>query len=184
MWPVDEFTYSVRQNTHGNLSTNVILGIILIAAVGDAATCSPTGSKLQRVPADLLDMWAICLLVVALVSLHLIHMQTHTHTDCCYAHVCIHTYTIVLHLHHCTHRSPLNVTHCVCVEGWYRVLGFSLNRASLFFLRDKVQGQSSLPIIESGSLSNLWSCCSEGASGKMLREKGDVIRINSSDCCL
>lgn len=78
-----------------------------------------------------------------------------THTDCCYAHVCIHTYTIVLHLHHHTHRSPLNVTHCVCVEGWYRVLGFSLNRASLFFLRDKVQGQSSLPIIESGSLSNL-----------------------------
>lgn len=142
MWPVDEITYSVRQNTHGNLSTNVILGIILIAAVGDAATCSPTGSKLQRVPADLLDMWAICLLVVALVSLHLIHMQTHTHTDCCYAHVCIHTYTIVLHLHHRTHRSPLNVTHCVCVEGWYRVLGFSLNRASLFFLRDKVQGQS------------------------------------------
>lgn len=112
------------------------------------------------------------------------YANTHTHTDCCYAHVCIHTYTIVLHLHHRTHRSPLNVTHCVCVEGWYRVLGFSLNRASLFFLRDKVQGQSSLPIIESGSLSNLWSCCSEGASGKMLREKGDVIRINSSDCCL
>lgn len=99
MWPVDEFTYSVRQNTHGNLSTNVILGIILIAAVGDAATRSPTGSKLQRVPADLLDMWAICLLVVALVSLHLIHMQTHTHRLL----LCTCVYT---HLYHCVALTP------------------------------------------------------------------------------
>lgn len=100
MWPVDEFTYSVRQNTHGNLSTNVILGIILIAAVGDAATCSPTGSKLQRVPADLLDMWAMwsacgCLGFPTLDT----YANTHTHRLL----LCTCVYT---HLYHCVALTP------------------------------------------------------------------------------
>lgn len=79
---------------------------ILIAAVKDVATCSPTGSKLQRVPVDLLDMWAICLPVVAWVSLLSIDAQIHTKL---FPSTCA---------HHHTHRSPLNVTHTHTASQW------------------------------------------------------------------
>lgn len=62
---------------------------ILIAAVEDVATCSPTGSELQRVPVDLLDMWAICLPVVAWVSLPSIHTQTRAQIVT--QHMCTHS---------------------------------------------------------------------------------------------
>lgn len=99
---------------------------------GGEATCSPTGSELQRVPVDLLDMWAICLLVVAWVSQLLLYMQTHTHIVV--RHICAHTRDVV-HAPLYTHRSPLSVPHCVCAAGWCGVR-FPLSvRPFLFLMR-------------------------------------------------
>jgi len=69
-------------------------------------TCSPAGSKLQRVPVDLLDIWATCLPVVALVS-----PLTYTHS--------IAVWRSVLSTTQCTQNTALLVDTAIHIAYLY-----------------------------------------------------------------
>lgn len=127
------------QHTHEwiRLSGNHLLSQsnhILIAVVKDVAACSPTGSNLQRVPVDLLDMWAICLPAVASVSLASIHAQIHTRTKSVAPHMC----TLVLYTHTTLLYTSLTFerhTHCISLGSCYLAVWCLLSPLSS--LRDK-----------------------------------------------
>lgn len=131
-----------HETVHKSHSGNHLLSQsnhILIAAEKDVATCSPTGSELQRVPVDLLDMWAICLPACGFPSFSALYTYSNMHTDCCPAHV----YTLITL---CYIRTPPYTlltfkchTLCVSVEGCYLAVWcwVSLSVGPLSSLLDK-----------------------------------------------
>ena len=159
------------QHTHEwvRLSGNHLLSQnnhILIAVVKDVATHSPTGSNLQRVPVDLLDMWAICLPAVASVSLASIHAQIHPHAQRVLPHTCVH----LCYIHtppYCTHHSPSNVTHTA--SHWEAAIWwFGVCFLHSLPCETKTLCQSTFPVMESCTLSETQrsSILCSGAWGK------------------
>lgn len=116
-------------------STDVAMGIICchkaIMSSGSGKRCSHMLSQRVRVPEDLLDMWAMCLLVVTCFSSALC-TYVNTNADCWPAHVCTYSWGSVIYVHcHSLLLTFKCCTHCIllrscCLAVWCLVSFYSL----------------------------------------------------------